>query len=57
MKTRIVSVRIPAAQASGAFNIDLPTGFGVPKGYLVYAQDNFATPIFLVGSKVYFHCN
>lgn len=44
MKTRIVSVRIPAAQASGTFNIDLPTGFGVPKGFLVYAQDNFVQP-------------
>jgi hypothetical protein len=44
MKTRIVSVRIPAAQASGTFNIDLPTGFGVPKGFMVYAQDNFVQP-------------
>jgi hypothetical protein len=44
MKTRIVSVRIPAAQASGTFNISLPTGFGVPKGFLVYAQDNFVQP-------------
>ncbi len=44
MKTQIVSVRIPAAQASGTFNISLPTGFGVPKGFLVYAQDNFVQP-------------
>ena len=44
MKTQIVSVRIPAAQASGTFNINLPTGFGVPKGFMVYAQDNFVQP-------------
>lgn len=44
MKTQIVSVRIPAAQASGNLNISLPTGFGVPKGFLVYAQDNFVQP-------------
>lgn len=44
MKTKIVSVRIPAAQASGEFNIDLPVGFGVPKGFLVYAQDNNVQP-------------
>jgi hypothetical protein len=44
MKTRIVSVRIPAAQASGTFDISLPAGFGVPKGFLVYAQDNFVQP-------------
>lgn len=44
MKTQIVSVRIPAAQASGTFNISLPTGFGVPKGFMVYAQDNFVQP-------------
>ena len=44
MKTRIVSTRIPAAQANGAFNISLPTGFGVPKGFLVYAMDNAVQP-------------
>jgi hypothetical protein len=44
MKTRIVSTRIPAAQANGAFNISLPTGFGVPKGFLVYAMDNGVQP-------------
>lgn len=44
MKTRIVSTRIPAAQANGAFNISLPTGFGVPRGFLVYAMDNLVLP-------------
>ena len=44
MKTRIVSTRIPAAQANGVFNISLPTGFGVPKGFLVYAMDNAVQP-------------
>jgi hypothetical protein len=44
MKTRIVSTRIPAAQANGSFNILLPTGFGVPKGFLVYAMDNAVQP-------------
>lgn len=44
MKTRIVSTRIPTGQASGAFNIRLPTGFGVPKGFLVYAMDNAVQP-------------
>jgi hypothetical protein len=44
MKTQIVSLRIPANQASGTFNIDLPTGFGVPKGFLVYAMPNFVQP-------------
>jgi hypothetical protein len=44
MKTRIVSTRIPAAQANGAFNISLPTGFGIPRGFLVYAMDNLVLP-------------
>ena len=44
MKTRIVSTRIPAAQANGVFNISLPTGFGVPRGFLVYAMDNAVQP-------------
>ena len=44
MKSKIVSTRIPAAQANGAFNISLPTGFGTPKGFLVYAMDNFVQP-------------
>ena len=44
MKTKIVSTRIPAAQANGAFNISLPTGFGVPRGFLVYAMDNAVQP-------------
>jgi hypothetical protein len=44
MKTRIVSTRIPAAQANGPFNISLPTGFGVPRGFLVYAMDNAVQP-------------
>jgi hypothetical protein len=44
MKTRIVSTRIPTGQANGAFNINLPTGFGVPRGFLVYAMDNAVQP-------------
>jgi hypothetical protein len=44
MKTQIVSVRIPEDRATGTFNISLPTGFGVPKGFLVYAQDNAVQP-------------
>ena len=44
MKTQIVSTRIPAAQANGVFNISLPTGFGVPRGFLVYAMDNAVQP-------------
>ena len=44
MKTRIVSTRIPAAQADGVYNISLPTGFGVPKGFLVYAMNSFVQP-------------
>lgn len=44
MKTRIVSTRIPAAQANGVYNISLPTGFGTPKGFLVYAMDNLVLP-------------
>ncbi len=44
MKTRIVATRIPTGQANGAFNINLPTGFGVPKGFLVYAMDNAVQP-------------
>ncbi len=44
MKTRIVATRIPTGQANGAFNINLPTGFGVPRGFLVYAMDNAVQP-------------
>jgi hypothetical protein len=44
MKTKVVSTRIPAAQANGVYNISLPTGFGIPKGFLVYAMDNFVQP-------------
>ena len=44
MKTRIVSTRIPTGQANGAFNISLPKGFGVPRGFLVYAMDNAVQP-------------
>jgi hypothetical protein len=44
MKTRIVSTRIPAAQANGVFNISLPTGFGTPRGFLVYAMNNLVLP-------------
>ena len=38
MKTTIVSNRIPANQANGSFNILLPSGFGQPRGFLVYAM-------------------
>jgi hypothetical protein len=44
MKTRIVSTRIPTGQANGSFDINLPEGFGVPKGFLVYAMDNAVQP-------------
>jgi hypothetical protein len=44
MKTRIVSTRIPAAQADGVYNISLPTGFGVPRAILVYAMNSFVQP-------------
>ena len=44
MKTKIVSTRIPAAQANGVYNISLPTGFGIPRGFLVYAMDNLVLP-------------
>ena len=44
MKTRIVSTRIPAAQADGVYNISLPTGFGVPRAILVYATNSFVQP-------------
>ena len=44
MKTQIVSTRIPTGQANGAFNISLPAGFGVPRGFLVYAMDNAVQP-------------
>lgn len=44
MKTQIVSTRIPTGQANGVFNINLPTGFGVPRGFLVYAMDNAVQP-------------
>ena len=44
MKTRIVSTRIPIGQANGSFNISLPQGFGVPRGFLVYAMDNAVQP-------------
>lgn len=44
MKTRIVSTRIPAAQASGPYNISLPTGFGIPRGFVVYGMDNLVLP-------------
>jgi len=41
MKTRIVSTRIPAAQANGVYNISLPAGFGVPRAFLAYSLNNF----------------
>jgi len=44
MKTRIVSTRIPAAQANGVYNIALPTGFGIPRGFVAYAMDNLVLP-------------
>ena len=44
MKTQIVSTRIPTGQANGAFNISLPAGFGIPRGFLVYAMDNAVQP-------------
>ncbi len=44
MKTRIVSTRIPAAQASGPYNISLPSGFGIPRGFVVYGMDNLVLP-------------
>lgn len=43
MKTKIVSTRIPVGQASGAYDIYLPTGFGIPRGFVVYAMDNQST--------------
>ncbi len=44
MKTQIVSTRIPTGQANGVFNISLPAGFGVPRGFLAYAMDNAVQP-------------
>lgn len=44
MKTQIVSTRIPTGQTNGVFNINLPAGFGVPRGFLVYAMDNAVQP-------------
>lgn len=44
MKTIIVSTRIPAAQANGVYNIALPTGFGIPRGFVAYAMDNLVLP-------------
>ena len=44
MKTQVVSTRIPAGQATGSYNISLPAGFGVPKGFVVYAMDNIVQP-------------
>ena len=44
MKTKIVSTRIPFNQATGPYDILLPTGFGVPSGFIVYAMDNFVQP-------------
>lgn len=44
MKTKIVSTRIPVAQGNGVYNISLPTGFGIPRGFVVYGMDNFVQP-------------
>lgn len=40
MKTCIIHTRIPAALAAGSFDILLPEGFGVPKGFVVYSLTN-----------------
>ncbi len=40
MKTCIIHTRIPAARAAGSFDILLPEGFGVPKGFVVYSLTN-----------------
>jgi hypothetical protein len=40
LKTCIVHTRIPTARTTGAFDILLPTGFGVPKGFVVYSLTN-----------------
>lgn len=40
MKTCVVNTRIPSGQAAGGFDILLPEGFGVPKGFVVYSLVN-----------------
>lgn len=40
MKSCIIHTRIPAGQAAGNFDILLPEGFGVPKGFVVYNLTN-----------------
>ena len=40
MKSCIIHTRIPTARTTGAFDILLPTGFGVPKGFIVYSLTN-----------------
>jgi len=40
MKTCVVSTRIPSGQAAGIYDILLPVGFGVPKGFVVYSLVN-----------------
>ncbi len=40
MKTCIIHTRIPTTQAAGSFDILLPTGFGTPKGFIVYSLTN-----------------
>ena len=40
MKSCIIHTRIPAGQAAGNFDILLPDGFGVPKGFVVYNLTN-----------------
>ena len=44
MRARIASTRIPVGQANGTYNILVPPGLGVPKGFLVYAMTNSARP-------------
>jgi hypothetical protein len=44
MKTIITSTRIPANQANGSYNILLPSGFGQPRGFLVYAMPYSVQP-------------
>jgi hypothetical protein len=44
MRARIASTRIPVGQANGSYDILVPQGLGIPKGFLVYAMTNSARP-------------
>ena len=44
MKTLVTSTRIPTGQANGSYNILLKSGFGVPRGFVVYAMPNSVQP-------------